>query len=120
MYCINCGKTNDKGVYFCKNCSYNLYLEENIRENKKREEKENELKKMKYSKLFTTLTIIFGCISSILAFISLITPLIYIAAVISFLALISSLIAMFIFNSTRLNLIPGFLPLLISIIIYLI
>lgn len=112
MYCIKCGEKNDENTYFCKKCGYNLRLEDNIRENKKIKEKEGELKKMKNAKIFTILTIVFAGLSLVMFLLSFVINTLFPGIVFVVLSVISSIIAMFVFNSTRLNFIPGFLPIL--------
>lgn len=112
MICIKCGEKNDENTYFCKKCGYNLRLEDNIRENNKIKEREEELKKMKMSKIFTILTIVFAGVSLLMFLLSFLINTLIPGIVFVVLAIISSLIAMFVFNSTRLNFIPGFVPIL--------
>ena len=112
MYCIKCGEKNDDNTYFCKKCGYNLRLEDNIRENNRLKEKEYELRKMKYAKIFTIATIICASISLLLFLLSFLINTLVPGIIFVVLSIIMSLIAMFGFNSTRLNFIPGFLPIL--------
>ena len=112
MYCIKCGEKNDDNTYFCRKCGYNLRLEDNIRENNRLKEKEYELRKMKYAKIFTIATIVCASISLLLFLLSFLINTLVPGIIFVVLSIIMSLISMFGFNSTRLNFIPGFLPIL--------